>query len=62
MGFFIFSHPLLLRLDCKSKWNENLGKFLSETGKELPRSLRGKQLIEDALKKAQDLINSGWGN
>jgi len=20
MGFFIFSHPLLLHLDCKSKW------------------------------------------
>ena len=33
-------------------WNEKFGKFLSRTGKELPRSLRGKQLIEDALKKA----------
>ena len=44
----------------KFYYNKQTGKFLSTSGKEIPKSLRNNKLIKKALEKALDKIRGGW--
>ncbi|KAF1083693.1 tRNA(Glu)-specific nuclease WapA precursor [Sporotomaculum syntrophicum] len=46
--------------NTKYFFDDTKGAFIDQAGNRLPNSLKGNQTIIDALKKAQDKVNSGW--
>ena len=43
-----------------TKYFYQSGKFINSMGKELPNSLRNNQIIQEALRKALQMIENGW--